>query len=237
MYILLSSQYLLLVRYYGFQQPHGLTFDEGIYAGVLARQLQEDPTNYSTLLRDLFFQFEDNNRQRRIEDIIFKTKTEAEKHYQNVLELAQDFVRVFPDVMTGKYLRKHPNAFDGQLIQTQKQNSVSSPVTTSNNRIGTNTTGGINFNPDYLDIQTQGNGLNVSSSLNMEAMENIEINGLVPVIFNITPVPSLQLLLGSIDQDEPFNSAQGEPFNDLSLLDPINRIERFRVEELESVSL
>jgi len=38
----------IFLRYYGFQQPHGLTFDEGIYSGVLARQLQEDPTNYST---------------------------------------------------------------------------------------------------------------------------------------------------------------------------------------------
>jgi len=38
----------IFLRYYGFQQPHRLTFDEGIYSGVLARQLQEDPTNYST---------------------------------------------------------------------------------------------------------------------------------------------------------------------------------------------
>jgi len=59
-----------------------------------------------------------------------------------------------------------------------------------------NNPGGIDFHPDYLDIQTQGNGLNVSSPLNMEAMENIEINGLVPFIFNITPVNNLPQLLG-----------------------------------------
>lgn len=38
----------LFLRYYGFQQPHGLTFDEGLYAHLLAPQLQQDATNYST---------------------------------------------------------------------------------------------------------------------------------------------------------------------------------------------
>jgi len=37
----------IFLRYYGYGQPHGLTFDEGIYSGVFARQLQENPTNYS----------------------------------------------------------------------------------------------------------------------------------------------------------------------------------------------
>ena len=65
-----------------------------------------------------------------------------------------------------------------------------------------NNPGGIDFNPDYLDIQTQGNGLNVLSPLNMEAMENIEINGLVPFIFSITPVTNLPLLMGAIKEEE-----------------------------------
>ncbi len=38
----------VFLRYYGFQQPHGLTFDEGLYAQLLGPQLAEDPTNYST---------------------------------------------------------------------------------------------------------------------------------------------------------------------------------------------
>jgi len=36
------------LRWYGFTRPHGFTFDEGLYAELLAPQLQEDPTNYST---------------------------------------------------------------------------------------------------------------------------------------------------------------------------------------------
>jgi len=38
----------IFLRYYGFNQPHGLTFDEGLYAHRLAPQLQDDPTNYSS---------------------------------------------------------------------------------------------------------------------------------------------------------------------------------------------
>jgi 4-amino-4-deoxy-L-arabinose transferase-like glycosyltransferase len=38
----------LSLRYYGFRQPHGLTFDEGLYAELLANQLKENPTDYST---------------------------------------------------------------------------------------------------------------------------------------------------------------------------------------------
>lgn len=36
------------LRCYGFSQPHGLTFDEGLYAELLGPQLQKDPTLYST---------------------------------------------------------------------------------------------------------------------------------------------------------------------------------------------
>jgi len=38
----------IFLRTYGFQQPHGLTFDEGLYSELIAEQLKEDPSNYST---------------------------------------------------------------------------------------------------------------------------------------------------------------------------------------------
>jgi len=43
--ILLVSVFL---RFYGFQKPHGLTFDEGLYSEFIAEQLMKDPLNYST---------------------------------------------------------------------------------------------------------------------------------------------------------------------------------------------
>jgi 4-amino-4-deoxy-L-arabinose transferase-like glycosyltransferase len=49
-FLALSLIFLLSVvlRGYGFSQPHGLTFDEGLYAELLGPQLQKDPTHYST---------------------------------------------------------------------------------------------------------------------------------------------------------------------------------------------
>ena len=37
----------IILRYYGFLKPHGLTFDEGLYAELLAEQLKENPFDYS----------------------------------------------------------------------------------------------------------------------------------------------------------------------------------------------
>jgi len=49
-YIALAVIFILSIflRYYGYQQPHKLTFDEGLYAELLGEQLKENPGNYST---------------------------------------------------------------------------------------------------------------------------------------------------------------------------------------------
>ena len=48
-FVLIALFFLsIFLRTYGFQQPHGLTFDEGLYSELIAEQLKEDPSNYST---------------------------------------------------------------------------------------------------------------------------------------------------------------------------------------------
>jgi len=89
------------------------------------------------------------------------------------------------------------------LMEEDQRILVSSPIKKSFlDRTSESNPGGIDFHLDYLDIQTQGSGLNVSPPLNIEAMENIEINGLVPFIFNITPVNNLPQLMGAIKENE-----------------------------------
>ncbi len=65
--------------------------------------------------------------------------------------------------------------------------------------------GGIDFNPNYLDIQTQGNRFDLPLPANSMEMQNIEINGLVPFIINITPVTNLPVLMGEgkMEENEP----------------------------------
>jgi len=49
-YLVLIGLFFLSIflRNYGFAQPHGFTFDEGLYSELIAEQLKEDPSNYST---------------------------------------------------------------------------------------------------------------------------------------------------------------------------------------------
>ena len=56
--------------------------------------------------------------------------------------------------------------------------------------------GGIDFNPAYLDIRTQGRGIDIPYSASPGALDQIDIPGLTPFIFNIAPVYSLPFILG-----------------------------------------
>ncbi len=61
--------------------------------------------------------------------------------------------------------------------------------------------GGIDFNRDYLNIESQGN--TVDMSMFTDGMQNIHIeNGLVPKINSITPVTNLQRLFGKSQESE-----------------------------------
>jgi len=66
------------------------------------------------------------------------------------------------------------------------------------------THGGIDFNPNNLELSEQGNQRNFDiPAVNLENMpSNITINGIQPVIINVTPVPNLYLLLGLNEDNE-----------------------------------
>jgi len=59
--------------------------------------------------------------------------------------------------------------------------------------------GGIDFNPEHLKIQSQGKKVEIPLPNNLQEYHNIEIHGLVPFIFSVTPVTNLPLLLGEIE--------------------------------------
>jgi len=78
--------------------------------------------------------------------------------------------------------------------------------------------GGIDFNPNNLEMQTQGNGLNFNLPFHAVDLQNIRIDGFTPVIINVTPLSNLPLLLGLIDED----TDDSENMNYTSKLVPIN---------------
>ena len=51
--------------------------------------------------------------------------------------------------------------------------------------------GGIDLNPDKLKLQIQGEGIELNFPLDTQEMQNIKIDGLSPMIINITPVTNL----------------------------------------------
>ncbi|MCK5604135.1 class II fructose-bisphosphate aldolase, partial [Candidatus Pacearchaeota archaeon] len=88
--------------------------------------------------------------------------------------------------------------------------------------ISSSPVGGINLNPNLLDLQIKRDGNGVPLPINMQPIHQMRIDGFVPVIINVTPVVNLPLLLGLANSESPIDSAnadsQTETFN-LSLAD------------------
>ncbi len=56
--------------------------------------------------------------------------------------------------------------------------------------------GGIDLDPTLLNLQIKRDGKGIPLPVNQQAIENININGFVPVIINVTPVINLPQLIG-----------------------------------------
>ena len=65
------------------------------------------------------------------------------------------------------------------------------------------------MNPNKLNLQTQGQGVEFNVPFDPNNLDKIPINGLTPVIFQITPVTDLPLLLGlSEDHSEELSAVR-----------------------------
>ena len=72
--------------------------------------------------------------------------------------------------------------------------------------------GGIDLNPDFLDLQIKRDEKGIPLPLNMQPIGEMHIEGIVPVIIKITPIASLPLLLGFSDEnkDKPVKNSTNE---------------------------
>jgi hypothetical protein len=76
-----------------------------------------------------------------------------------------------------------------QAMLTSGENSAKAP-------------GGIDFNLDLLELEIQGQDANFKLPINNINFENIHIDGLMPVIINITPITNLPIILGAAEREE-----------------------------------
>ena len=78
------------------------------------------------------------------------------------------------------------------------------------NEVAEQNVGGIDLNPSLLEIQSEGRGIELETPVDMQDLENIQIEGFTPVIFQIVPVTNLPLLLGINDLDNPEGPADSQ---------------------------
>ncbi len=93
-------------------------------------------------------------------------------------------------------------------IAAARMLSSSSPVDGARNaKLASNQTpdvvGGINLDPAFLDLQIKRDGKGVPLPVLQQPIQNMQIEGFLPIIINVTPIPSLPMLLGMGDEEAP----------------------------------
>lgn len=95
-----------------------------------------------------------------------------------------------------------------------------------------NPVGGINLNPELLDLQIKRDGKGVPLPVFEQPIGEMKIDGFMPVIINVMPVYNMPLLLGIADRDEKGKDLGYKPGHDPYA---IRKRFSFVVEEQEEV--
>ena len=119
------------------------------------------------------------------------------------IELGAEYISSRVEPIIGQYLTQ-PDGTAKETAESVRQalnenvkgeNNGSSPVKS--------TKGGIDLNPTILDLNLEKRGEGVTLPISPEPLtEVLNINGLFPVIINITPITNVPLLFGEVELDE-----------------------------------
>lgn len=63
--------------------------------------------------------------------------------------------------------------------------------------------GGIDFNPNHMELNTQGGDVKYNFQFDPEAIKNIQFEGIVPIIINVAPVSNIQTFIGEPEEPNP----------------------------------
>lgn len=92
--------------------------------------------------------------------------------------------------------------------------------------------GGIDLNPNNFEIETRGENPPVQFEFDAQKLQDLNIQGFVPVIINITPITNIPLLLGIADEG-PSGQKQATTTDESA---PLDRRERFSLRETGELS-
>lgn len=101
------------------------------------------------------------------------------------------------DITNQVYVIRAPEDGKEELNEEEDAVPVASPAQ------GDDVVGGIDLNPEQMDLETQGELINYAiSPEDIKQLERMPINGFTPVIFNIAPITNLPLFLGVAEPEK-----------------------------------
>ena len=129
-----------------------------------------------------------------------------------------DFVRIVTASLDHFNASSSPLEEQGQGARVKEPGIASDEIRMTNKEVG-----GIDLNPALLDLQIKRDGNDVPLPLPMQPIENMHIDGFLPVIINITPISNLPMLLGladtAADTQEVRPALKAREIEPISLLD------------------
>ena len=112
---------------------------------------------------------------------------------------------------------------EGVVINTSPYDEIVDNMLVSGSSPARKKVGGIDLNPALLDLQIKRDGNGVPLPLPMQPIENMHIEGFLPVIINVTPVTNLPLLLGLADtQPDTDETTPAMKARELELISALN---------------
>jgi reactive intermediate/imine deaminase len=102
---------------------------------------------------------------------------------------------------------EYPRSTNRQVLLTNKENPLSDApamlrLIRDNTGAGSSPIGGIDLNPNNLDLRTEGKGMDLNFTFDPRDFDTVPVNGFIPVIFQITPVTNIPMLLGESQEPE-----------------------------------
>jgi len=62
--------------------------------------------------------------------------------------------------------------------------------------------GGIDLNPAQLNLETQGENIPLDIPTELPSLQNLQIEGLTPIIIQIVPITNLPMILGATEEKQ-----------------------------------
>lgn len=162
-----------------------------------------------------------NNEQekRDIEEEIKTLETKLKESRENVLtKLEKELNSLNDDLNPGE-----TQEYDVKPSRLVTNDGFELTITLQDNAAVTaDPVGGIDLNPEMLDLQIKRDASGMPLPVSQQPIINMDIEGFVPVIINITPVTNVPLMLGLINEgtieveEEPLEAVQAVRFDELS---------------------